>query len=155
MYETSLSIAAPREAVWRVLANVAAWPEWLPTVTSVEPLDGSSLAIGRRYRVRQPGLQPVTWVVVKLEDARRFSWQARAPGLHLLADHIVEEHETGTSSVVLRFSFAGPLGRLVAALYGSITERYIATEATTLKQKAETSVKSDPDGSLRSSRPFA
>jgi len=103
-YETSISIAAPREAVWRALADVAAWPEWLPTVSSVQPLDGRPLAVGHHYLVRQPGLQPVTWRVTELEAQRRFIWQGRSPGLVMLAEHIVDEDRPGTSSVVLRFS---------------------------------------------------
>ena len=137
-YETSISIAAPPDAVWRVLSDVAAWPKWLPTVANVESLDGSPLAVGRRYRVRRPRLQPVTWTVTDLEPARRFGWQASTPGLKMSADHIVSG-DTARSHVVLRFSFAGPLGPLMGALYRSITMRYIATEAATLKQKVETS----------------
>ena len=138
-YETSISIAAPREAVWRVLSDVATWPKWLPTVASVESLDGNPLVVGHRYRIRQPQLQPVTWTVTELDPAHRFSWQARTPGLSMLADHIVEAGSSDTSDVVLRFSFAGPLGPLVGALYGSITRRYIEAEAATLKQRLETS----------------
>ena len=138
-YETSISIAASREATWRVLSDVAAWPQWLPTVASVESLDGSALAVGRRYRVTQPKLQPVTWVVTALEPSHRFSWQARSPGLQMVADHIVDEDPAGALRVSLRFSFAGPLGPLVGALYRSITERYIATEAAKLKLEVETS----------------
>jgi uncharacterized membrane protein len=138
-YETSISIAAAREDVWRVLSDVAAWPRWLPTVESVEPLDGVPLAVGRRYRVRQPKLQPVTWVVTALDPSRRFSWEARSPGLQMFADHIVDEDPSGAFRVTLRFSFAGPLGALVGGLYRSITERYIATEAAKLKLEVETS----------------
>src|SRR5262245_41586846 len=126
-FETSLQIASPRETVWRVLSDVAAWPEWLPTVTSVQSLDDRSLAVGHRYLVRQPKLQPATWLVTELEPPRRFLWEARSPGLRLLAEHIVDEGPPGASTVVLRFSFAGPLGGLIGGLYRSITERYIAS----------------------------
>jgi uncharacterized membrane protein len=138
-HETSISIAAPRERVWRVLSDVAAWPEWLPTVSSVQSLDGRALAIGHRYVVRQPKLQPVTWLIATLEPPRRFIWQGRTPGLLMIAEHIVDEESSGTSRVLLRFSFGGPLGGLIGALYGSITQRYITTEAATLKQKVEAS----------------
>jgi len=138
-YETSISIAAPRDAVWRMLAGVAKWPEWLPTVSHVEPLDGSPLVVGRRYVVRQPKLQPVTWRVTELDPPHRFTWQARSPGFEMSADHIVDEVSPGESRVVLRFSFAGLMGGLIGRLYGPITERYIAMEAAALKQRVETS----------------
>src|SRR5262245_8325473 len=138
-FETSLQIAAPRERVWRVLSDVAAWPEWLPTVTSVRPLDVRALGVGHRYVVRQPKLQPVAWRVAELEPPRRFTWQGQSPGLRLLAEHVVDEHPSGTSTVILRFAFAGLFGGLVDALYGSLTQRYITMEATMLKQKVEAS----------------
>jgi len=136
-YETSISIRAPREAVWNALSDVASWPAWLPTVTHVEPLDGGPLLAGRRYRVSQPKLQPVTWVVTELEPPHHFTWQGRSPGLSLLAEHVVNLDSAGLVRVVLRFSFAGPLGGLIGALYRSVTERYIASEAAALKQKVE------------------
>lgn len=136
-FEASTSIAAPREAVWRVLSDVAAWPEWLPTVDGVQPLDGTRLAIGSRFLVRQPKLRPATWVVTVLEPPRRFVWRARSPGLEMVAEHIVDESAPGTSSVVLRYSFAGLLGGPIGRIYRSITERYLSLEAASLQRTVE------------------
>ncbi|HET6652637.1 MAG TPA: SRPBCC family protein, partial [Nocardioides sp.] len=36
-FETSRHIDAPAQQVWEVLYDVARWPEWTPTVDSVEP----------------------------------------------------------------------------------------------------------------------
>ena len=136
-YEASISIAAPGEAVWRVLADVAAWPEWLPTVESVQPLDGKPLSAGFKYVVRQPKLRPATWVVTELAPPRRFVWQARSPGLSMVAEHTVTESPAGASNVQLRFSFSGLLGPLIGRLFRSVTERYLAQEAAALKRKVE------------------
>ena len=122
-----------------MLAAVVAWPEWLPTVTSVQPLDGNALKVGFRYVVRQPKLRPATWVVTELEPLR-FVWQARSPGLLMIAEHTVEEKSAGTSQVTLRFSFNGLLGVPVGKLFRSITESYLAQEAASLKSKVEGSV---------------
>jgi len=138
-YETSISIAAPRETVWRVLSDVSGWPDWLPTITSVQPLDGKVLSIGHRYVIRQPNLRPVTWRVTELEQPRRFAWRARSPGLEMFAEHIVDDGPPGLSEVVLRFSFAGLLGGLLGRLFRSLTESYLAKEAASLKQKVEAS----------------
>lgn len=135
--EKSVSINAPRDVVWRVLSDVAAWPEWLPTVTSVQPLDGKSLSLGSRFLVCQPKLRPATWVVTELEQPRRFVWRARSPGLQMIAEHTVVEGPTAMSNVVLRFSFSGPLGGLVGWLFGSVTESYVEREAASLKLKVE------------------
>ena len=136
-YEASIFIAAPRESVWRVLAAVAAWPEWLPTVSSVQPLDGKPLKIGFRYTVRQPKLRPATWVVTELEPPQCFVWQARSPGLLMIAAHTIEEASAGGSRVALRFSFAGVLGAPIGWLFRSTTERYLAQELASLKLLVE------------------
>lgn len=136
-YSASVSIAAPSESVWHVLAAVVAWPQWLPTVTSVQALDGDPLAVGSRYVVRQPRLRPTTWFVTERQPPRRFVWQARSPGLLMVAEHSIEESSHGNCRVTLRYSFSGLLGPLVGRLSRSITERYLAQEMASLKLKAE------------------
>jgi uncharacterized protein YndB with AHSA1/START domain len=50
---TTWLIPAPREAVWDVLADVEAWPDWWPAVVSARELDpGDAQRVGSRYRVR-------------------------------------------------------------------------------------------------------
>lgn len=65
-YEVFIDIQAPPDLIWPVLSDVVAWPDWLPTVTSVQPLQGRSLELGSRYTVTQPKLRPATWVVTEL-----------------------------------------------------------------------------------------
>jgi len=136
-YDASIFIAAPRESVWRVLAAVVAWPKWLPTVSSVQPLDCEPLTIGARYTVRQPKLRPATWVVTDLKPPRSFVWQARSPGLLMIAVHTIEEAPTGGSRVALRFAFAGLLGAPIGWLFRSTTQRYLAQEVASLKLTVE------------------
>lgn len=45
-YETSALVHAPVEVAWPVLSRVPTWPQWLPTVDSVRPLDGDAFGIG-------------------------------------------------------------------------------------------------------------
>jgi uncharacterized membrane protein len=136
-YDAAIEIDASSESVWRVLAAVVAWPEWLPTVESVLPLDGNQLKVGFRYAVRQPKLRPATWIVTELEPPRRFVWQARSPGLLMVAEHTVLEGSPGKSDVHLRFTFTGLMGVLIGRLFRSITVRYLAAEVASLKLKVE------------------
>jgi len=136
-YDASLAIGSPRDSVWRVLAAVVAWPKWLPTVSSVEALDGESLQVGFRYTVRQPKLRPATWVVTELEPPSRFVWQARSPGLLMIASHTIAESSLGKSLVTLRFSFTGLLGAPIGWLFRSTTKRYLAQELTSLRSVVE------------------
>jgi len=135
--QTSHPIAADRAAAWTVLADVAAWPGWLPTVTVLEALDDESLQVGARYLIHQPRLRPAIWTVTVLDPGRRFVWQARSPGLRMTAEHILLDQISGSCKVVLRFTFAGPLGSLLGWFYRALTEEYIAQEAASLAQRVE------------------
>jgi len=136
-YEASTSINAGPDLVWRVLSDVARWPEWLPTVSKVEPLDGERLSIGSRFVVHQPRLRPATWVVTELAETGRFVWVARSLGLVMLAEHSVAQQSPITSTVTLRFSFNGLLGGIMGRMFRSLTESYLAREAASLKQRVE------------------
>ncbi|WP_250622978.1 SRPBCC family protein [Pinirhizobacter soli] len=136
-YQTSITIDASPESIWQILTTVVAWPRWLPTVNSIEPLDGDTLAIGHRFRIRQPKLQPATWVVSKVEPNRRFEWRASSPGVLMVADHVIESLAPGKTSALLRFEFRGVVGSLLGLLFSSTTQRYIQQEAASLKAAAE------------------
>ena len=50
-FETTRHIDAPTQPVWEVLFDVARWPEWTPTIDSVERLDDGSFGVGSRANV--------------------------------------------------------------------------------------------------------
>lgn len=136
-YRTSVLIDASPQVVWQLLSNVVAWPRWLPTVTSVEALDGPELLPQRRFRVVQPGLRPTTWSVSQLEANRRFEWRTASFGMSMRADHTVDRITPTRTSVLLRFEFRGVAGRVLGLLFGFTTRRYIEREAAALKSAAE------------------
>ncbi len=136
-YRVTENIAAPAARVWAPLRNVLAWPEWLPTVTSVTPLGVSNLEIGARFRVLQPKLRPAIWEVVSVRKGEGFVWQAGSPALAMRAGHVVEPTGPETCKLTLEFSFSGLLSPLAGLLAGPLTRRYIATEAASLKAVAE------------------
>ena len=55
----------------------------------------------------------------------------------MIATHTVEESSRGESRVLLRFAFNGLLGAPLGRLFRSTTERYLATEAASLKRTVE------------------
>jgi uncharacterized membrane protein len=127
-------IDATPEVVWGVLADVARWPEWTPTITSVERLDDGPLRLGSRARVHQPRLRPAEWEVTALEDGRSFTWVANAPGVATVGSHRAEPDATGTA-VTLGIEQTGPLGLVAAVVWGRLTQRYIETEAASLEAR--------------------
>lgn len=138
VYTATARVEAPPERVWPLMADVLRWPDWLPTVTTVEPLDSPALALHARYRIVQPKLPPAVWTVVRLEPLRSFSWESRSPGVRTLADHTLSPLPDGSTSVTLRIRFFGPLSMLARAIAGSLTRQYMAREAALLKERIET-----------------
>ena len=136
-FETATVIAAPAERVWPVLADVARWPQWLPTVTSVEPLGSTPLALGAKYRIVQPKLRPAVWSVVELSPDSHFSWESRSPGVRVLGTHVLRPVSAGSTSVTLGITFSGLLAGLVGLVAGRLTREYIEREAAALKQLLE------------------
>src|SRR5690242_2704258 len=49
-YRTAIDIDAPVERVWEVLMDVERWPDWSPTMTSVERLEPGMLRPGSSAR---------------------------------------------------------------------------------------------------------
>lgn len=132
LFQTTFHLNAPASRIWPALADVLRWPDWTPTVASVQPLDGPDLQLQRRYRVTQPRLQPAVWTVTTLEPGRCFVWQARLPGLTMTADHALLPDDGQGTPLQLSFAFAGWLAPLVAWRYGALVQQYLQTEAQSL-----------------------
>jgi uncharacterized membrane protein len=131
VFQTSRHIDAPPHAVWEVLFDVARWPEWTPTVQSVERLDEGPLAVGSRARIRQPKLPPAVWEVTEVVEGRSFTWEATGPGLRSIGRHEVVADGTG-SLVSLGIEQAGPMGAVAAVVWRRLTQRYVELEAASL-----------------------
>ena len=136
-FSTSRQIAAPTALVWTRIAAVLNWPEWLPTVSRVEPATAKELTVGATFKVVQPKLRPAVWTVTALNPGRNFIWVSSNPGLRLWANHTVEQAPDDGSVIKLEFRFSGFLAPLVALLASGIIRRYLETEAESLKQHAE------------------
>lgn len=134
-FSVSVQIAATPERVWAVMRDVERWHEWTPTITSVQWLNGGSMRVGARARVRQPRLPPAEWTVTAVDD-RGFDWESRMPGLRIVGKHHVTPVAAGVR-VTLSVQFSGLLGGLIGRLTASINKRYIALEADGLKRRAE------------------
>jgi uncharacterized membrane protein len=133
-FETTRHIDAPAQPVWEVLFDVARWPEWTPTIDSVERLDAGPLQVGSRARVRQPKLPQALWEVTEVVDGRSFTWEAEGPGLRTIARHEVVPDGAG-SRVTLSIEQTGPMGAVAALVWRRLTQRYIQLEAESLDKR--------------------
>ena len=138
----TVTIAAPPDLVWSVLVDVERWPERIPTVDAVERLDAGPLAVGSRTRLQQPRLSTAVWTVTELTDGSSYTWESRSPGVTVTATHVVESHPEG-SRLNLALTVSGPLSGIGWLMTRSLTKRYVATEAASIKRAAETSSTSE------------
>ena len=135
-FSVTVDIQAPPERVMAILCDVDRWPEWTTTTTSVRRLESGPLAVGSRARVWQPKLSPAIWEVTEFDEMSGFTWISRSPGVRVAGGHHVEATETGCK-VTLSLQFSGLLGPLFARAFRGMNERYLATEAKGLKERAE------------------
>ena len=131
----AITIDAPIEVVWKIFTDVERWPTWTQSVTSVELIDGP-MRLGARARIRQPRLPTVVWEVTDWQPGRSWTWMATGPGARTAASHVLTA--SGKSTVAEQSIVpSGPIGRLAAYMWRSLTREYLAMEAAGLKQRCE------------------
>lgn len=135
--EDSIEIDAPPQLVWDVFSDVERWPEWTASVTSLTGQDGSALAAGKRFAIKQPGLQKLVWKVAEIEPGTSWTWVHRSPGVLVTARHYVAALPGGRTLVRQELDQRGVLGALVAQLTVKRTKRFLAMEARGLKARSE------------------
>jgi uncharacterized membrane protein len=135
--QDSIAIDAPPQLVWDVFSNVEHWPDWTPSVTSLAGLDGSTLAVGRRFAIKQPGMQKLKWQVTDIDPGSSWVWVQRSPGVNVVARHYVTAQPGGGTLVRQELDQGGWLGGLVGKLMGRKTKRFLQQEAQGLKARSE------------------
>jgi uncharacterized membrane protein len=142
--ENTISIEAPVDRVWELTLDVESWPRHTPTMTAIERLDSSPLAVGSRARIKQPAQPTRVWTVTALEPGRRFAWTTRAMGTTMTGSHMLDPGPDGTTIQTLTVDIEGPLGRLVGALVRRPIAKALSAENEGFKQAAENPVARPP-----------
>ncbi len=135
--EDGVEIDAPLQLVWDVFTDVENWPGWTASVTSLAGLEGSSLAVGRRFAIRQPGMAKLVWKVTELDPGRSWTWIQRSPGVRVTARHEVIARPGGRTLVRQQLDQRGALGALLGRLMVKKTKRFLQLEAQGLKARSE------------------
>ncbi|MHB2029109.1 MAG: SRPBCC family protein [Acidimicrobiales bacterium] len=136
-FEITTNIKASPEVVWAVLTDVERWPEWTPSMTKVTRLTGGPFVEGSQVRIKQPRLRTMVWTVTELTPGRSFVWEAKGPGLTLVAGHHLANEEEGAVQVTLAIEHRGLVGWLLAPLTSRLVERNVQIEAEGLKRQSE------------------
>ncbi len=143
--ESSIEIEASPEVVWRVFADVERWPSWTASVRRVTPLDGSELAVGRRFEILQPRFPRLVWTVTELDAGQGWTWRQRSPGAATEALHELLALDGGRRTLVRqRIDQRGPGGVVVGLLTRGLTRRYLAMEGEGLKRASEAAAAAVP-----------
>ncbi len=87
--EDSVAIDAPAQLVWKIFSDVEHWPDWTESVTSLNGHDGSDLAVGKRFSIKQPGMAKLVWKVTEIDVGPSWTWVQRSPGVNVSARHWV------------------------------------------------------------------
>jgi uncharacterized membrane protein len=136
-FEATAEIVAAAHEVFDTWVDVAHWPEWTASVSSVERLDDGPLQVGSKARVRQPRLPTAVWEVTELVPAESFTWVAHGPGVISVGVHRVEPLPEGRCRVTAVLEQGGLLGSVVGLLTKGLTETYLKTEVLGLKAHCE------------------
>jgi uncharacterized membrane protein len=130
------TIDAPAEIVWGLATDVAAWPEFMPTVQSVERLEEGLLRPGARARIKQPGQRLAVWTVTELTPGRTFTWESRRPGVTMTGHHRVEPDGSATRSTLV-LTMSGPLAPVLGPVLGPLMRRVLRTENGCFAERAQ------------------
>jgi len=135
--EDSIEIDAPPRLVWEVFSDVERWPEWTASVTSLIGLNGPGLAVGKRFAIKQPGMQKMVWTVTEIDPGSSWTWVQRSPGVLVTARHYVSVLPGGRTLVRQQLDQRGVLGAPVGRLMAKKTKRFLELEAQGLKARSE------------------
>ena len=135
--EDSIEIDAPPQLVWEVFSDVERWPEWTDSVTSLVGRDGSNLAVGKRFSIKQPGMSKLDWKVTEIDPGLSWTWVQRSPGVNVSARHHVIAQPGGRTLVRQQLEQRGVLGALVGRMMIKKTKRFLELEAHGLKARSE------------------
>lgn len=134
--ENVIHINVPRSVVWSVTEDIERWPEWTPTVASINRLDGGPFRVGSSALIKQPGLPEARWVVTEMSPGSRFTWETRARGIRMMASHELADSGPGTESL-LRLEMSGLVAALLWPLIRSSVRRSLERENSGLKTRSE------------------
>jgi carbon monoxide dehydrogenase subunit G len=133
-YRTSISAAASADQAWAVLANLAEWPNWTPTVESIAT-DRPGPEVGQVVAVKQPGRRLAHYTIDVVEPGRRFRWGSSGSGVTQLADHVIIADGADSCTIELSFSMTGPIGGVMGRLGAAKAKRMVDAEAAGLRKR--------------------
>jgi len=140
VYRTTFPVDAPPKRVWEILSDFARYPEWNPSLPSIEgePRVGSTVAL----TLAMPG-RPSAKVKAKLTEVvpeRRLVWDGKAGAEWLFAGHrefLIEPQPDGTVLFTHVEDVSGLLFPLFRAFMGGAIRRHHEGLNDAVRERAE------------------
>jgi hypothetical protein len=111
----AIDVKAAPEAVWRVFADLSAWPKWFPFCKSARNLDGD-WRLGSHMEIvfhAGPVGMPVTVELQELEPPRRVRWVGGRMGMSGNHFYTFSVNSPGLTRVTSHEEFSGLATRLI------------------------------------------
>ncbi len=134
--EHRIHIDAPVEVVWTATADITSWPDWTPTVTSVEPTTEGPAGLGSRYVLKQPMQARAIWEITEWTPGSRFAWEKPGRFLRFKATHVLEPAGEATSNLLI-LEATGPAALLLHPVLRTAGTRALQQENAGLKAFCE------------------
>ena len=135
-FEHTIDINASSAQVWNILADVARWTDWTPTVKYFEWVEGDRLAVGAKARLNLDGAGKGIWTVTSVDEGRSFYWANDTRGVHTIGGHVVDPREDG-SRVTLSLEQSGFMATIFKPMIARVSNRNLPIEAAGLKRASE------------------
>lgn len=130
-------IDAPTQVIWETMIDVEEWPRWASYMNNLSKQDRGPLAVGSRVRVVPKGMPGWVWTVTEYDPPRSYTWTTQlAPGLGLVAGHVVEPKDQGTMAT-LSLATSGPIGAVLSPLLSLVFQRNTRMATAGLKRDCE------------------
>ena len=136
LLENERIIGASPTIVWDVTINVERWPQWTPTVETLERLDEGEFTVGSTVRIKQPGLPVAVWQVTSLTPGKSFVWETQVRGMRMIATHELTPVKNGTSCT-LRLRITGIVALLLWPFIRSSARESLEKENSALQVECE------------------
>jgi len=135
--ELKVEINASVERIWESLVDIENWPVFTSSISSVRRIDQGPFGLGSCARVKQPGTGTLMWSVTKFAPGQFFVWEAKRPGLTLVAGHFLALGDNGRVKLTLTLEAKGLLSRLLRRFIEKSTTKNLRLEAEEHKTCAE------------------
>jgi hypothetical protein len=129
----AIFIEAPIAAVWRILSDIASWPDWNLSISKMS-LDGPIRA-GTTFRWTAASAR-IKSCLQEVDPPRRIAWTGATIGIRAVHIYDLEVEGAGTR-VATRESFDGLVARLLRRTLQRSLDKDLAAGLAALKAEAE------------------